>query len=314
MKHSLIKKLQQNGGIIIKPNSILENWFLLRFAKAANRYHQKVKLIDNDIFIGSLNSNNDYTGIKYGEYKYIDLNLYMKNSPCVNKVASFFINIVNTNNPSKANIVESQCDSTNTNKYESFLEETPPYKSEISDAIVDMLENAKESITIVQSYYMNIPKIEEILIRAIKRGVKVEIITAQKRDQLSYRYFLNEILFEKLLKEGASVYEFLDKSFHMKAYYVDNKILNMGSFNNDITSFYCNNEANYLIKRNKQNSNLFKQISSEITKLKSNSRLIVYDPRYRAPILNRYIFSFLTFGLWLMGNKLNNKSTPTNNI
>ena len=184
MKHSLVKKLQQNGGIVIKPNSILENWFLLRFAKAANRYHQKVKLIDNDIFIGSLNSNNDYTGIKYGEYKYIDLSLYMKNSPCVDKVASFFVNIVKANSP-KTHMVESQ--SASTDRYERFLEETPPYKSEISDAIVDMLENAKESITIVQSYYMNIPKIEEILIRALKRGVKVEIITAQKRDQLSYR-------------------------------------------------------------------------------------------------------------------------------
>lgn len=326
MKHSLIKKLKQRGGIVIKPNPIIENWLLLKFAKAANRYHQKVKLIDNDIFIGSLNSNNQYTGMRYGTFKYIDLSLYLKNSPVASKVAQFFSNIIKDNKKyiktqngqvNLDNIIEvdkkmqltqknhfKNENKDNTSFDEDFLEETPPKKSEISNSIIETLENAKDCITIVQSYYLNIQKIEEILLRALKRGVRVEIITAKKRDQLSYKYFLNEILFEKLLQNGATVYEFLDKSFHMKAYYIDNKMLNLGSFNNDITSFYCNNEANYLIRKNSQNDKIFMEFNKMIENIKKNCQKVNYIPRNQFPFWRRFTFTFFSIGFMMIGKFL----------
>ena len=322
MKHSLIKKLKQRGGIVIKPNPIIENWLLLKFAKAANRYHQKVKLIDNDLFIGSLNSNNQYTGVRYGTFKYIDLSLYLKNSPMAKKVAEFFHNIIKDNkkyikskNSQKSieNIkkVDQLLERNNSKAIdEEFLQETPPKKSEISDSVVKILENAKESITIVQSYYLNIQKIEEILLRAMKRGVKVEIITAKKRDQLSYRYFLNEILFEKLLQNGATVYEFLDKSFHMKAYAVDNKIINLGSFNNDITSFYCNNEANYLIRRNNKNIRTFNEFNKMVEDIKKNCNQVHYIERKKFPLWRKLVFAFFTGGFYIIGKVLTTRTKP----
>lgn len=293
MKHSLIKKLKKRGGIVLKPNPILENWILLRFSQAANRYHQKVKLIDDNIFIGSLNCNNQYSGKKYGTFDYIDLNLYLKNSPCAGKVSKFFQAILRRNK--KRYTIKNETEPI-PNESEQFLEETPPTISEISDSIIKMLEEAKESITIIQSYYLNIPKVEEILLRAIKRGVKVEIITAKKRDQLSYRYFLNEILFENLLKNGANVYEFLDKSFHMKAYCVDNKIINLGSFNHDVTSFICNNEANYLIKKNKYNGKLFLEFEELKNRLKKNCDVVKYNKNPSS--LRVLIFRFCSYGLF----------------
>lgn len=325
MKHSLIKKLKQRGGIVIKPNPIIENWLLLKFAKAANRYHQKVKLIDNDIFIGSLNSNNQYAGMRYGTFKYIDLSLYLKNSPVACKVAQFFTNIIKDNKKyikthnSQVNLeniskvdkkmqMEQKKHIKNENRLnEEFIEETPPKKSEISDSIIETLENAKDCITIVQSYYLNIQKIEEILIRALKRGVRVEIITAKKRDQLSYKYFLNEILFEKLLQNGATIYEFLDKSFHMKAYYIDNKLLNLGSFNNDITSFYCNNEANYLIRKNSQNGKIFMDFNKMLENIKKNCHKVDYIPKNQFPYWRRFAFGFFSLGFMMIGKFLTTK-------
>ena len=85
--------------MIIKPNPVVSNLLKFNIPKAINRYHQKVKLIDNDIFIGSINCNNDYGGIKYGNFDYIDLSLFLKNSPCINKVVNFFRNIIINNIP-----------------------------------------------------------------------------------------------------------------------------------------------------------------------------------------------------------------------
>ena len=288
MKNSLIKSLRKQGGIIIKPNPIIQNFNLFKLGKTVNRYHQKVKLIDDDIFIGSININNDYTGSKYGYFKYIDISLFLHKSPCVNKVIQFFMNIVNKNinflrKNEQDNIIKinNKLNATinkyiNNNKSEYFLEESPPNKFEISESIANILNNAKDTITIVQSYYLNIQHIEEILLRALKRGVKLEIITAAKRDQLCYRFLYNDILFEKLLENGANIYEFLDKSFHMKCYYIDKKIINIGSFNHDIVSFYCNNEANYLIYKTPSNEYFFNDFDNVVNKIKDNCHIVKY--------------------------------------
>ena len=83
--------------------------------------------------------------------------------------------------------------------------------------------------------------IESRLVAAIERGVKVEIITARRRDQMCYKYFLNSDLFKYLMSKGAEVLEEDYKFLHMKAYFVDGKRLSIGSMNNDQWSFFCNN-------------------------------------------------------------------------
>ena len=50
---------------------------------------------------------------------------------------------------------------------------------------------------------------------------------------------------------GVKVYEEPYKFLHMKGYAIDDNYLNIGSFNHDVTSFYCNNEANMLIRTTK---------------------------------------------------------------
>ena len=56
------------------------------------------------------------------------------------------------------------------------------------------------------------------MIEAIeKRNVKVEIVTARKRDQPIYKSFLNSDLFSELINKGVKVYEEPYKYLHMKA-------------------------------------------------------------------------------------------------
>ena len=86
----------------------------------------------------------------------------------------------------------------------------------------------------------------------------------------------------------------------MKAYYVDNKIFSIGSFNNDVTSFAINNEANYLIKKNNYNQKFFNEIDKMIGKVTINCRkLSKFDIDY-LPKKRVYLYNFFYFWIWLM--------------
>jgi phosphatidylserine/phosphatidylglycerophosphate/cardiolipin synthase-like enzyme len=53
---------------------------------------------------------------------------------------------------------------------------------EIQDHILTSIINAKHKIVMVQPYYYPIRIFEDEIIRAMDRGVKVELITSAKRD------------------------------------------------------------------------------------------------------------------------------------
>ena len=114
--------------------------------------------------------------------------------------------------------------------------------------MISSIEGAKKNIRIIMPYVTKIDAMEKALEEAAERRVKVEIITARKRDQPVYKDFLNSDLFGDLMKKGVKVYEEPYKYLHMKAYQIDDSYFSIGSFNQDVTSFYCNNEANIVIK------------------------------------------------------------------
>ena len=93
-----------------------------------------------------------------------------------------------------------------------------------------------------------IKPLEEELLRALDRGVQIEVVTSRKRDQPCYGTFLNSDFFGDLLRRGATVCEEPNRYLHMKAYAVDDDYVSVGSFNQDKWSFYCNNEANVVVQ------------------------------------------------------------------
>jgi len=117
--------------------------------------------------------------------------------------------------------------------------EEPPKKLKISKSIMEMVREAKHTIRIIQPYVTNIDELEDVLVEALNRGVKVEIVSARIRDQPVYKGFLNSKIFERLKSKGAVVYEEPFKFLHMKAIEVDDgAVMTLGSFNQDHCSFY----------------------------------------------------------------------------
>ena len=314
MKKNLISKLKEKGGIILKPNDFKNNLKKLNFFKIFNRFHNKIKLIDNDLFIGSLNCNENYANY-YGKNKFVDVNFYVKNTICKNKIVNFFKNVILNNFKNKRKNVFFNFNNFNNENFnnennEKFLIES--FKNnEISNEIIKSFSNAKKKITIIQSYYMNFKNIEKILLNLLKNGVEIEIITAKIRDPILLKFYKNEILFENLIKNGAKVYEFLDKSFHCKVYNIDNKIINLGSFNHDIISLWFNNESNYLVKKNENNKFLFDKFDEIKNKMIKNSKRVLLqnnNNNFNYKFIFKFGYITINYFLFSIGKLLGNSN------
>ena len=138
---------------------------------------------------------------------------------------------------------------------------------------------------------------EEALADALDRDVEVEIITARKRDQPVYKDFLNSDLFHDVLSKGAKVFEEPYKYLHMKAYQVDDTYLSIGSFNQDVTSFYCNNETNITLESVDSAHPSIKEFDTVFKNLRNESSVV--DPNEKYTPVNWVKSKF--WKLWIEG-------------
>lgn len=256
-----IKEFKKAGGVVIRNNPLVKapgHLIDRRYQRFFNRNHQKVMLVDSHVFCGSLNVADPYSGWRYGNNNFRDLNILLRNQNA-RDVRSFFLELLLQNqkyfpDQLKGDKLVKLFDDLN-QKYEKteaqrakndsatqfqFLSEMPPEQTQVTTMLLEIINEAQENIKIIQPYVQNVEEVEEALFQAIKeRDVKVEIITARNRDQPIYKSFLNSDLFSELLSHGCKVYEEPYKFLHMKAVSVDDgKYLTIGSLNQDHCSFY----------------------------------------------------------------------------
>jgi len=103
------------------------------------------------------------------------------------------------------------------------------------------LELARESFTLITPYYVPDKKFLQLIARAKRRGVKVNIILPYRTDHRLMHY-LSRTFFDLTERAGAALY-FLRKMNHGKAFSVDNQAGLVGSSNLTPRSFFINEEA-----------------------------------------------------------------------
>ena len=111
---------------------------------------------------------------------------------------------------------------------------------------IQALDNAQDSIRIINPYFTLVPSISKALKRAIKRGVKMEIMVSAKSDipltpDVVYRNA------HKLMKRGAIVWLYQPGFHHSKIMMVDGRFCTVGSTNLDARSLRFDYEENALI-------------------------------------------------------------------
>ena len=111
---------------------------------------------------------------------------------------------------------------------------------------IQALDDAQDSIRIINPYLTLIPAVKKAMRRAMERGVKLEIMVSSKYDEpltpdLVYRNV------HRLMKRGAVIWIYQPGFHHSKIMMVDGRYCTVGSTNLDARSLKCDFEENAVI-------------------------------------------------------------------
>ena len=108
------------------------------------------------------------------------------------------------------------------------------------------IASAQKSIHIANPYFFPDPRIEEALINAAKRGVRVVVLTPAKSDHATTSA-ASQGGFGPFLLGGVEIYEYQPALMHTKAMVVDGVWATVGSANLDYRSLAINEELNLVV-------------------------------------------------------------------
>ncbi|MEY4962685.1 MAG: hypothetical protein RLZZ323_4 [Bacteroidota bacterium] len=236
--NEISNELKQAGGHIrfFSPLLSASSFYIGR------RLHKKVVVADEKVaLIGGINIANRYHG-SANEKPWLD----------------FAIEI----NSSIAKDIQSHCKANYSKKKSALRKIIPPLfeteekvtiqilqndwlnrKSEISEAYIQSISNAKEKIIIVGSYFLPGRKLTHALLEASKNKVKIQLILSGVSD-LPMTRRASCYLYSKLLKHNIELYEWNQSVLHGKAMVVDGSWTTIGSFNLNNLSSYASIEMN----------------------------------------------------------------------
>ena len=158
-----VQKFRKAGGILIRNNPLTKIWEHIvdgRYQKFFNRNHQKVMLVDSHVFCGSLNVANPYSGDRYGDGSFRDLNIILRNQDAAD-VRSFFLDLCLQNEKyfpeqlkgDKLLEVFEQLNQKYANVHGNenfkFLREEPPKHTAVTSQLLDMINKAEHNIKII---------------------------------------------------------------------------------------------------------------------------------------------------------------------
>ncbi len=106
------------------------------------------------------------------------------------------------------------------------------------------ITSARHSIHLSSAYFVPDELTRHALIDALKRGVKLQIITPGEHTDTETVRGASRALWGELLAAGAEIYEYQPTMYHCKVMIVDALMVSVGSTNFDNRSFRLNDEAN----------------------------------------------------------------------
>ena len=121
-----------------------------------------------------------------------------------------------------------------------------------------LIAGARKSIYITTPYFLPDRSMTDELVHAVERGVRVNVIVPGKHDDHALTRSSGRSAYGRLLKAGATVYEYEPSMIHAKIAIFDDAWSVVGSTNLDNRSFGINDEVNVAV--------LDSQIASRLTR------------------------------------------------
>ena len=133
------------------------------------------------------------------------------------------------------------------NKMVGIINREPRITNEVMRSFyINALDNAKDSIKIINPYFVPTNKVMKALKRCAERGVKMDILISAKYDEPVTPDIVMYNM-KKLIKRGVNVWRYRPGFHHSKIMMVDGKFCTVGSTNLDARGLRYDYEVNALI-------------------------------------------------------------------
>ncbi len=211
------------------------------------RDHRKIVVIDGKIgYTGGMNVADYYiVGTEQvGEWR--DMHCRIE-GPAVNELQKIFVRIWKDVTEEELTDAKYFRGAPAGNKMVGIANREPHTSNEIMRRFyVNALDNAKDSVKIINPYFVPTNKVMKALKRCAERGVKMDILISSRYDEpLTPDVVMYNM--KKLIKRGARVWRYRPGFHHSKIMMVDGKFCTVGSTNLDARSLRYDYEVNALI-------------------------------------------------------------------
>jgi cardiolipin synthase len=149
------------------------------------------------------------------------------------------------------------------------------------------IRSAQKSIHIANPYFFPDPRIEEALIGAAKRGVKVVVLTPAKSDIVATSA-ASRSGFGEFLLGGVEIYEYQPALMHTKAMVVDGVWATVGSANLDYRSLAINEEINLVV----YDAGFAAQLEKSFQQDLQHSKKLTYESWNSRPLTDKLLELF----------------------
>jgi cardiolipin synthase len=105
---------------------------------------------------------------------------------------------------------------------------------------------SRKTLYITNSYFVPNDDFCTLLIKAVKRGVDVRVLTVSSKTDVKTTWYAGRALYDRLLSHGVRIYEYQPTMMHAKTLVADGVLSAIGSMNFDNRSLAFNNESQIL--------------------------------------------------------------------
>lgn len=109
------------------------------------------------------------------------------------------------------------------------------------------ISGARKTLYIANSYFVPDDDFRRLLIRAVKRGVDVRVLTVSAKTDVKTTWYAGRNRYEDLLSQGLRIYEYQPTMLHSKTIVADGIWSSIGSMNFDNRSMAFNAESNLVV-------------------------------------------------------------------
>jgi cardiolipin synthase len=211
--------------------------------RTSGRDHRKILVVDDEVgFLGGINISNDYASAEAGGAGWRDVHCEIR-GPAVRELAKIFRRVWVREGGDNYQLARELTETTGGGCMVEIVDNRELRKRwAIRRAYTKAINVARDFIGISNAYFLPDRGVRRALEKAVKRGVRVQVIVPEKSDVKAIQY-AGEYMYGRLIRKGVDILCWGPAMMHAKTAVIDRQWSTIGSYNLDGRSLFYNLEV-----------------------------------------------------------------------